>query len=206
MEIELAATHEAGHTVMQWLVGWEVGELQMTVDGANATKLSACCRRLPLTTLSDLRRRLLVLFAGNAVTMQRWPGKWNDGGDWKDALLALAEYFQRGMKWVACDSRTLFMQRFQPALAPPPEKNRTVEDPEANLILQDAIARCDEMVAHPLFRAATEQVASAFIGAAPGEDGVTRLEGPAAVAICEAVGAAFRADNPWSAWMAGERG
>jgi hypothetical protein len=31
MDIELAALHQAGHAVMQWLVGWEVIELQMTV-------------------------------------------------------------------------------------------------------------------------------------------------------------------------------
>src|SRR5690242_16385734 len=106
MDIELAATHEAGHAVMQWLVGWELGELQMTVDGANASKASTCCPRLPLPTLSDLRKRLLVLFAGNTATLKRWPGTWNDSGDWMDVLAALHQYFKREMKRVLADSRT----------------------------------------------------------------------------------------------------
>jgi hypothetical protein len=93
MDINLAATHEAGHAVMQWLMGLEVGELVMTVGGGDASEVSTRCPRIPLPTLSDVRKRLLVLLAGNAVTLLRW-SSWNDMGDWRDMITALREYLK----------------------------------------------------------------------------------------------------------------
>src|SRR5207244_1710866 len=101
MHIKLAATHEAGHAVMQWLVGFKVGELVMTVKDGNASEPSGLCRRLPVPTLTDVRKRLLVLLAGNAVTLQDWPGSWNGTGDWRDVVSALKEYLQlESLGWV----------------------------------------------------------------------------------------------------------
>jgi len=107
MDIELAATHEAGHAVMQWFVGLELGVLEMTVAGTNASKASTCCPRVPLPTLSDLRKRLLVLLAGNAVTLERWSDSWNDAGDWRDVLSALRECLKLDtIAWIINDGKT----------------------------------------------------------------------------------------------------
>src|ERR1700687_1168720 len=107
MHIELAATHEAGHSVMQWLVEWETVELQMTVRESNASHASARSPYPSLDTMSALNKRLLVLFAGNASTRQRWPNSNNDWSDWQDVLSALQQYFQRpkGINWIVADGR-----------------------------------------------------------------------------------------------------
>lgn len=208
MDIELAATHEAGHAVMQWLVDLELGELQMKIDGTNASDPSTCCPRLPLPTLSDLRKRLLVLLAGNAVTLQRWPDSWNDDRDWFHSLLALKEHMKLdNLAWVI-DRGQSAAERFRRRNEPQPREvhNRKTDSPKANSILQDAIARCREIVADPLFQRAVDQVAAAFIAAPIGDDGVTRFGGPKAVEICDRViGQGFRAEKPWSAWIADER-
>src|SRR4029077_15924736 len=107
MDVQLAATHEAGHAVMQWFVGLELGPMVMTVEGTNASKPSTCCPRLPLPTLSDLRRRLLVLLAGNAVTLERWPDSWNNRGDWDDMRYALRDHLKLdSISWVINDGKT----------------------------------------------------------------------------------------------------
>jgi hypothetical protein len=106
---------------MQWLVGWEVGELQMIACGANASTPVARCPHPPLDTLSALRKRLLVPFAGNAATRQRWPDSNNDWGDWNDVLKALLQHFQRpkGITWMPIDGRCSAMpQRTKPRRRP----------------------------------------------------------------------------------------
>lgn len=207
MDVGLAATHEAGHAVIQWFVGLELGALQMTVQDGNASKPSTCCPRLPLPTLSDLRKRLLVLLAGNTVTLERWSDSWNDSRDWDYMLSALREHLKLDeIAWVKIEGKTP-LERLKKHFEPQKREveHRKTDNSDANLALQDAIARCREIVAHPLIREAVGKLAAAFIAAPPGEDGVTRLDSPAAVAICEAViGEDFRASNPWSAWIAGE--
>jgi hypothetical protein len=207
MDRELAATHEAGHAVMQWFVGLELGVLEMMMEGTNATKPSTCCPRIPLPTLSDLRKRLLVLLAGNAVTQEQWPDSWNDRGDWGDMLCALKEYLKLdNLAWIIIEGTTA-VERFLNSRKPqkPGVENRKVDNDEANSLLQDAIPRCREIIAHPTIREAVGKVAAAFIAAPPSEDGVTRLEGPAAIEICKAVvGEEFRVNNPWVTWIADE--
>jgi hypothetical protein len=61
MDIELAATHEAGHAVMQWFVGLELGALEMTVEGTNASQASTCCPRVPLATVQLEGREAVVI-------------------------------------------------------------------------------------------------------------------------------------------------
>lgn len=186
MDVELAATHEAGHAVMQWLVGWEVIELLMTVRDANASQVSARCPCPGVETTSGLRKRLLMLFAGNQVTLARWADKWNDWGDWQDALKALGQHFQRPINWLVRDGKKL-------------------QDAEADGALQASIKKCEEIVADLRFRAAVTQIAAEFAGVAPDASDVVRLGGSRAVEICEAaIGHEFRIANPWSAWIAGE--
>jgi hypothetical protein len=188
MDIELAATHEAGHSVMQWLAGWETIELQMTVRDTNASHVSARCPHPSLDTMSALRKRLLVLFAGNVATRQRWPNSNNDWGDWQDVVRALQDHFQRpkGITWIVADARGL-------------------RDDEANAVMQAAMSMCAEIMAHPQIQEATVRIATAFAGVTPGQSGAVRLDGREAVSICEAViGEDFRAANPWSGWIGGE--
>jgi hypothetical protein len=207
MDIELAATHEAGHAVMQWFVGLELVALEMTVDGTNASKPSTCCPRVPLPTLSDLRKRLLVLLAGNAVTLERWSDNWNDAGDWRDILSALREYLKLDtIAWIINDGKTP-LERFLKHREPHKcgVDNRKTDNPEANSALQDAIVRCREIVAHPPIREAVGKVAVAFLAAPRRDGGLVQFEGREAVVICEAiVGQEFRITNSWSAWIAGE--
>ena len=187
----------------RWLGGRRIADDPK--DG-NATAPSARCPRIPVPALSDLRKRLLVLLAGNAVTLNPWPNSWNDGQDWLDALSALREYLKLDrIAWVINDGQTAadrFLKRNEPR--PPEVDKRRTDNPDANAILQDAIARCREIISTPLFHQATTQVAAAFVASPAGEDGVTRLERPVTVAICEKViGQEFRRSNAWSTWIAG---
>ncbi len=188
MNIELATMHEAGHAVMQWLVGWENIGLQMTVFDLEASHVSARCPYPSLDTMSALRKRLLVLFAGNTATRQRWPNSNNDWGDWQDILRAVQDHFQRplGIKWIVADGRVL-------------------QDVEANDVMQAAMSNCAEIVAQPLIQEAMVRIATAFASVIPGENGTVRLDGGDVVSACEAViGQEFRAKNPWSKWIAGK--
>ena len=207
MDIELAATHEAGHAVMQWFTGLEVGELVMTVKDGNASAPSARCPRIPLPTLSDLRKRLLVLLAGNTATLERWPTSWNDRNDWLDVISALKEHLElEQLAWVLIEGKTA-IERFMKSREPhsPEVDKRKTDNPEANAVFQDALAHCRAIIADPLFKKGIVDLAAAFIAAPVGENGLTRLEGPEAAAICErGIGPEFKAANPWSAWIAGE--
>lgn len=186
MDVELAATHEAGHAVMQWLVGWEVLELLMTVRDANASQVSARCPCPGVESTSDLRKRLLVLFAGNQVTLERWAGKWNDWGDWQDVLKALGQHFKRPINWIVSDGKMF-------------------RDGEADRVVQYSINRCEAIVADARFKAAVSQIAVEFAGASAGANEVVRLDGSRAVESCIAIiGDEFRQANLWSAWIAGE--
>lgn len=187
MEIELASVHEAGHAVVQWLVGWEPKGLQMTVIEGNATKVHAVCPHPSLDTKSAVRKRLLVLFAGNAATLRKWPESWNDWGDWQDALKAIYLHFQRPdvSKWFVVDGKKL-------------------RDPEADELLQAAMLKSKEIVDHPQIRPAIERIAVAFADSKPDFDGTVQHPGAEIVAICEAdIGKAFQEMNPWSEWIAG---
>lgn len=187
MEIELAAVHEAGHSVMQWFVGWEPKVLQMTIVGSTATNVATECPCPGLESTSAVRKRLLVLFAGNAATLDRWPESSNNWGDWQDVLKAIQGHFRKPdvSKWFAADGMVL-------------------RDTEANDLLQTARLKTDEMMRSPILRRAINKVATAFAAADPCPDGITRLSGATAVAICEEeIGHDFRNTNPWADWMAG---
>jgi hypothetical protein len=126
---------------------------------------------------------------------------------WGDMRCALKEYLKLdNLAWVIIEGTTA-AERFLNARKPqkPGVENWKLDNAEGNSLLQDAIPRCREIIAHPTVREAVGKVAAAFIAAPPGVDGVTRLEGPAAIEICKAVvGEEFRANNPWAAWIAGE--
>lgn len=187
MEVELAATHEAGHAVIQWLVGWEVIALLMTVEGANASNVSARCPHPPLDNLSAFRKRLLVLFAGTEATQDRWPGSMNDWGDWHQARSAAQAFFQRpnGITWYPADGRSL-------------------RDTEVNTAIQDGLAKCGEVVGHPSIREAIVRIARLFAATPPAAGGKVTLPGSEAIAVCqEHIGEAFRTENPWAGWIAG---
>lgn len=187
MDVEVAAIHEAGHSVMQWFVGWEPKDVQMTVVGSNATNVTAECSCPGLESKSTVRKRLLVLLAGNAATLERWPESNNNWGDWLDILRAIQLHFRRPdvAKWFNGDGMTL-------------------RDTEANALIQTARIKSEEMVANLLIRHAISKVGNAFASAGPGPDGMTRLSGVVIVAICEAeIGNEFRNTNPWTDWLAG---
>jgi hypothetical protein len=187
VDIELASVHEAGHAVAQWLVGWELKGLHMTVVGQDATNVYAECPSPPdLDTISAVRKQLLVLFAGNASTRKRWPDSFNDWKDWLDSNTAIRMHLHRDIEWYVTDGMKL-------------------RDPEANELVQAARVRSEELVRDPKIRAAIDEIAREFASASSDAVGRVWLPGATAVGLCEKiVGKGFQAENPWSAWLAGE--
>lgn len=188
MQIDLAAVHEAGHAVMQWVVGWELKGLHMTVRDGNATEAAAECPKVPLQSRSAIRKRLVVLFSGNDATRERWPTSENNQQDWYDALGAIHAHCQRkgAADWV-------------------PSNGYALADTEANDRLLESMIKTKEIVKHPAIRKAIDRLADVFAKTSPDAEGRVFLSGTDAVSICEEeLGKDFLSVNPWSDWLAGQ--
>jgi len=124
MDIELAAVHEAGHAVMQWLVGWELKELHMTVKEGFAIDPASECPYPSLESKSAVRKRLLVLFSGNDATRERWPKSENNQQDWLHALGAIHAHCQRSgaASWVPTDGYAL-RDAVEDSISKPPDRH-----------------------------------------------------------------------------------
>jgi hypothetical protein len=186
VEIELAAVHEAGHSVAQWLVGWELRGLQMTVSESNASDVHSACPYPDLDTASAVRKRLLVLFAGNAATRKRWPNSENDRDDWSEVGKALYFHFRR-------------------TITQNPSDGLAFADPEANELAQESKRKSAGFVEHRQVRTAMDEIAEVFRNTTPDTDGKVWLPGATAISVCEKhLGKDFQVENPWSGWLAGE--
>lgn len=179
LEIDFVATHEAGHAVMQWLVGREPGEI---VIGTSRLTLN---ERPESNTLTELRKRLLVVFAGGSLTLKKWPDRKGDYYDWQNAAFALSTFLGYPTKLVGGNVR-----KFQ--------------DEKAIQLSQDAIDICKEIVNHDLFQLAIDQMVKRLLELEPDGRNTIKLAGSETVSICEAyIGKEFQAENQWSDWMDG---
>ena len=157
----------------------------LIVEGTNATTAQSSCPHPKLETRSAVRKRLLVLFAGQAATQKRWPERANNSQDWHDALRALNAHFQRKINWN-------------------PAAGMSVSDTEANELVQMALARCTEIVSHASIRTNIDNIGALLAERAQGTTGRVSLSGPEIVSICEQdVGGDFQRANPWLAWIDG---
>lgn len=188
MEIALAAIHEAGHSVMQWFVGWVPGEMFLDVKRNNATTAKSSCPHPTVETASAVRKRLLVLFAGRIATQARWPGSANDKDDWGDARKALLAHLQR-------QGCTFWL----------PNDGLSLRDVQANAFVQSAREKCVEIIETPLIRAAIDEIGSILANLAQNVNGRVSLTGKDVIVHCEGrIGTEFRNSHPWKDWI--ERG
>ena len=186
MEIMIAAIHEAGHSVMQWFVGWEPRGLHMTIKDSQAIDPYSTCPTPDLRPLSAIRRRLLVLLSGQQATIRQWPNSLNNFGDLRDMMYAFDAYFGSPTPRISMDFRSGFKFSMQ----------------QANEMHLEASERCCEIVDHPRIRDAIDEVANRFSNLSPDVDGRVHMSELEVVEICRTViGDEFRSDNPWSNWM-----
>lgn len=187
LEIDFVATHEAGHAVMQWLVGWEPGEVEVTTDDQNGVTHAITQNSHPTSyTLSNFRKRLLVVFGGVSATRGRWPGQKNDQYDWQNAGAALYLFLNRKITTVGGDFRNF-------------------QDEEANNLCKEAIEICEKIVDHQLLQSAIGQMAQVLVSLKPDNDSKRRLKSSETVSICEDyIGNEFQAKNQWSDWIEGQ--
>lgn len=185
MDIDVAATHEAGHAVLQWLVGWPAGDLQMTVNGSTATLPSTdCSYPEPHDTVSAVRKRLVVLLAGEEATRRKWPEASHNRHDF--------EQMQAAIRWYLKIERTGWI----------PGTGLKIDPPEANDLLQEAISTAGQLIGDPLVSRAIDAVAAEFSRAELDVDGKARLSASAVESICERViGDEFRRANQWLEWL-----
>lgn len=185
MEIQLAAVHEAGHSVVQWLVSWVPGGILLTVENGVATTAKSKCPHPTFEAKSDLRKRLLVLFAGRAATQARWPGSENDWDDWSDARMALHAHFQRpgGFKWYVGDGYS-------------------VRDTEVDGLISDSMNKCAEVISHPPVRATVDTLGALLATRAQGTTGCISVTEEEIVSYCQRdIGCDFQRENPWIEWV-----
>ncbi|HAW27482.1 MAG TPA: hypothetical protein DCY03_05085 [Planctomycetaceae bacterium] len=187
LDFEFSATHEAGHAVMQWLVGWVPGAVEITTDDENRVTRAVTDNSRPASyTLPNFRKRLLVVFAGVSATRGKWPNRKNDEFDWQNAGEALVKFLGITIEIVGSD----FSQ---------------FKDEKANQLCQTAIEICEEIVNHDLFQGAVDQIVQGLIELEPDDKNKRRLVSSETVSICEnCIGEEFQAKNQWSGWMEGQ--
>ncbi|KKL97520.1 hypothetical protein LCGC14_1833640 [marine sediment metagenome] len=183
------ATHEAGHAVIQWFVGWEseLKKIQMRLVEGGAT--DAIMHVIPpeVQTLSAARSRLLVLYAGSVASNTRFSTNWSDfHKDWNLALTVTASYLKlHNLEWCPSDGWSV--------------KNR-----EANAILQDTWIKADEIVNHSTLVTTIDAVATLLFDAQPDGKGLCVIYGPEVTDTCERLfGPELRHNNQWSHWLNG---
>ncbi len=186
MKVELAAMHEAGHSVMQWFVGREVLSLSMIVRETEAIDPNSHCPQpKSFELLSEIRRWLLMLYAGRTATQLQWPGCTHDKKDFSYACIGLNAHFKT---MVSSDL----------------SGNWAVIDPKQNELLQSAICVCEEIIAHQLVRRAIDAIGTLVIKTVPPDDGTIHLTSNEIVRICETIVTnEFRLNNQWTPWIAG---
>jgi len=157
----------------------------MQVRGTKSTEAYAECPCPSTDTLSDIRKRLLVLHAGTAATWARWPGRYNNAKDWVDIYADVATRLRREVLRDLSD-------------------DQPTQDAEANLLIESARNLCDVLAKDSRIRAAIDQVAKEFDKTQADFEGYVRFQAERIIAICEStIGEKFRAQNPWSSWLAG---
>ena len=167
-------------------MGWELKGLRMTVSGSDAEDVHAVCPCPDLTMVSEARKRLLVLFAGNAATRKRWRDSENDKGDWQDVCMALTSHF--------CCTVTESVK-----------DGLSISDADALKTMHEARLKRVDFVASLKVRGAIDEIAEVFRSIPPDAEEKVWLPGETAISICiKHLGEDFQAKNPWSGSLAGE--
>ena len=168
MSPEKIALHEAGHAVMQWLVGWEddCKFIQMRrVEGGVIESFMKATPPDPVRYKHEadtVKKRLLVLLAG-AATTDDMRAQHNEG-DFHDIRGVLAVHFG-GLNWN-------------------PRRGLEIVDPLPNALLQEANRQCREIVRLSDIQKCTAAVSEALLQAEPDSEGYCRLPMQDVVKLC----------------------
>ena len=77
-------------------------------------------------------------------------------------------------------------------------------DTEQDEVLQTAISKCDEIVAHESVRKAIDEVGNLIVEITPDQNEKVFLPGSEVIHVCEEfIGIEFRRVNQWKNWIAG---
>lgn len=185
MNPSVVAHHEAGHAVMQWMVGWE-SEMEFIQMQRVAGGVVNCFMKVPSPNFANYsvesfaRRQLLVLLAGAATTDN--PRDRHNKGDFDMTCLVLSFLFSRPISWK-------------------PGIGIAVVEESPNFLLQAALETCMAIVWHELIQRAIRAVAERLLNSEPDERGVCRIYRDEVVEICQDECASLRMQNEWGSWM-----
>lgn len=186
MNPNTVSVHEAGHAVMQWLVGWEADCHYIQMERVEGGVINGFMKIPPpdrecYRELGTAKRKLLVLLAGAATTDD--PAAQHNQLDFQEACFVLNFLFAVRIGW----------------------KNGTgveVTQPGPNALLQEANMWCKAIVREKPVRAAVDRLADELLRATPNDKGICRVMNPEIIEICEqSCGSAIREQNSWSAWI-----
>ena len=186
MDAQTIAIHEAGHAVMQWLVGWEsdLEFIQMRPTGPDVVDKGGMKVKPPdrLKYRDDgvARKKLLVLLAGAATTNNL--DAQHNKEDFTEACHVLADRFGEKIGWR-------------------PGTGVEVIQAEANDLLQEANSACNQIVAYPLIREAIEAIAALLLKAETDATGFQKVTGDAIVQICQQTCGDIRSEDLWPGWI-----
>jgi hypothetical protein len=180
---EHIAYHEAGHAVMQWLVGWDADlrfmQMRRVPDGATEGGTNA---KTPVCkSLSSLRKRLVFLCAGSSAASKKLGHETKDfDTDYDDVCKALAQHFVKISKF--------------PELGPP----------EAKQAFEEAICKTNELFEVPEIWMCIQAVAELLLSAKPAADGLCVVQAADIFSTCERIcGPQFRGNHQSAAWLSG---
>jgi len=186
MDAQTIAIHEAGHAVMQWLVGWEsdLEFIKMRPTEPNVVDKGGMKIKPPdrLKYKDDgvARRKLLVLLAG-AATSNNLDAQHNKE-DFTEACHVLADRFGEKIGWK-------------------PGAGVEVVQVEANDLLQEANSACKQIVAHRLVREAIDAIAALLFKAKTDLTGFQKVIRDEIVQICQQTCGSIRSENLWPGWI-----
>ena len=167
MNIEVAAVHEAGHAVLQWLAGGQITYMCMRIEGSEAKEPETGCPDAEIGSMeSRFRKRLVMLLAGGEATQDRWPGMLPQHERLDGYRTRVHKLPWRGYD-VQLAAAGLQLNQAQQAIA------------------DDALMKAAESVAAPVLRKAIDTIAATFAGTPPDADGMVRLEGGSVTRMCE---------------------
>ncbi|TWT48919.1 hypothetical protein [Botrimarina hoheduenensis] len=157
------ALHEAGHAAVLWLVGWEhqLKLIRLKGSGQKPPAEMVPAIQADMTSLSDLRKYLLVMWAGTAAT-----GKNDFDKDLQDICHAVRRHL--GISKV----RTLFPLGFEP--------------PEASALIFEAEKTSLRILGLNGFRSLIEEIADQLLAMPKDSSGYRTLPAADIIQLCTA--------------------
>lgn len=179
IDVQVAARHEAAHSVMFWYVGLldDVTHVELTLNPTggmvSARAIDHRCKEL-----SFARKQLLVLLAGPEIAQTL--EERHDASDFKKMTLVTSAFFDSSISLKLDDSFGF-------------------KDPTHDALLQDAVKSCQKLL--PLLDSRITKIAQQLIDGQPDRSGKVKLTRDQIEQCCNSFGEATAVQFDLNGWL-----